>query len=220
MKKMSIAVALGALTLMGSTSWAASFDCAKAKSPLEKLICNNPELDAADARMGEVYKVVNKSFPLPGFIPLNQRMFLSGYSYCMSNNAGKPESSPAAVKRCVGVVQQRIAELETFGTAKVYADLKGKYTQDSLAILTYTVQGKNMIRFWGNWMPDAYEPKPFPNGKICDIDGQLTPAKGGFVTSNTDDAVFRITDASVKITGFISCTARNGIAEGEYKRIK
>lgn len=220
MKKTKMAVLLGVLALIAPTSWAASFDCAKAKSPLEKLICSNPELDAVDARMGEVYKTVSKSFPLQGFIPLNQRMFLSAYSTCMSNNAGKPESSPAAVKRCVGVVQQRIAELETFGTAKVYADLNGKYTQDSLAILTYTVQGKSMIRLWGNWMPDAYNPKPFPNGMICDIDGQLTPVKGGFVTSNTDDAVFRITDASVKITGFISCTARNGIADGEYKRIK
>ena len=53
-----------------------------------------------------------------------------------------------------------------------------------------------------------------------DLEGPLTPAKGGFITSLTGDAVFLITDASVKITEYISCTPRNGIGAGEYKRIK
>ena len=221
MKKVSIV--LGAMAFLSApSSWAASFDCAKARSPLEKLICRTPELDAADARMGEIYKAVNKSFPLPGFIASNQRMFLRDYSDCMSsNNSGKPLSTLAAVKNCVGMVQERIAALERFANSKVYSDVKGKFSpEESLVILTYNVQGVNTIHLWGNWMPDAYDPKPFPDGKICHLEGPLTPAKGGFITSLTGDAVFLITDASVKITEYISCTPRNGIGAGEYKRIK
>lgn len=48
---------------------AASFDCAKTAKPLEKLICANPELDAADAKMGELYKQVSAGFQLNGFLP-------------------------------------------------------------------------------------------------------------------------------------------------------
>lgn len=218
MKKLNVVIA--AFTFLGSSAMAASFDCGKARRPLEKLICSSPELDAADTRMGEVYKAISKSFPVAGFIAINQRMFLSDYSYCMSNSIGQPEASAVSVKKCVGVVQQRIAELERFGSAKVYSNAVGKFTPDSLIILTYASQGKTMIRLWGNWMPDAYEPKPYPDGKICDLEGALTPAKGGFVTNATDDAVFRITDSSLKITDHIMCSARNGIAEGEYKRFK
>lgn len=35
---------------------AASFDCAKAKSELEKAICNNPELNATDEKWAKFTK--------------------------------------------------------------------------------------------------------------------------------------------------------------------
>ena len=42
--------------------FAASFDCAKASTPHEKLICANPALSDADTQLGDVYKATNKSF--------------------------------------------------------------------------------------------------------------------------------------------------------------
>jgi len=40
---------------------AASFDCAKASSPTEKMICQNPKISKLDDRLSEVYKEVRKA---------------------------------------------------------------------------------------------------------------------------------------------------------------
>ena len=214
------AVLLSALMLVVSSASAASFDCAKARRPIEKLICSNPELDAADTRMGEVFKQVNAGFPLKGFLLATQRVFLSGYASCMNDANGKPLATAEGARRCVSVVRERIAELETQALAKVYTGADAKFTHEDLAILVYTANGRQKIRLWGNWMPDAYNPKPFPDGKLCDLDDELKPAKGGFMTPSTDDAVFSVSDAAVQISEHIMCTPRNGIAPGNYRRVR
>ena len=40
---------------------AASFDCAKASSPTEKMICQNPKISKLDDRLSEVYKEIRKA---------------------------------------------------------------------------------------------------------------------------------------------------------------
>jgi len=40
---------------------AASFDCSKASSPTEKMICQNPKISKLDDRLSEVYKEVRKA---------------------------------------------------------------------------------------------------------------------------------------------------------------
>jgi hypothetical protein len=102
-------LSVGFLLALDSAS-AASFDCAKARRPIEKLICNNPELDAADTRMGEVFKQVNAGFPLKGFFLATQRVFISDYPSCMSDGAGKVTAGAEAVRRCIAVVRERTAD--------------------------------------------------------------------------------------------------------------
>ncbi len=221
MKKILLrAVFLTASVLVVSSASAASFDCAKARRPIEKLICSNPELDAADTRMGEVFKQVNAGFPMKGFLLATQRVFLAGYVNCMNDDYGKPMVAAEGARRCVAMVRARIAELETQALAKVYSNADAKFTHEDLAILVYTAQGRQKIRLWGNWMPDAYNPKPFPQGMLCDLDDELKPAKGGFMTASTDDAVFQVSDAAVQISEHIMCTPRNGIAPGAYRRMR
>lgn len=71
-----LSVILFALLAMPALSAsAASFDCAKAKRPLEKLICSDAELDATDTQLGEVYKRTNASFPLSNFVHTTQQVF-------------------------------------------------------------------------------------------------------------------------------------------------
>lgn len=221
MKKFLLrAVLLSAFVWGASSAAAASFDCAKARRPIEKLICSHAELDAADTRMGEVFKQVNAGFPLKGFLLATQRVFLAGYANCMIDGSGKPMATSEGVRRCVALVRERTAELETQALAKVYTNADAKFTVEDLAILVYTAQGRQKIRLWGNWMPDAYNPKPFPEGKLCDLDDELKPAKGGFMTASTDDAVFSVSDAAVQISEHIMCTPRNGIAPDAYRRIR
>ena len=213
-------VLAGSLLLFSEATLAASFDCGKARRPLEKLICNSPELDAADTRMGEVFKQVNAGFPLKGFLLATQRMFLSGYPYCMNNDSGKSLSGAEAARRCAAVVRARTAEIEAQALAKVYSNAGDKFTHDSLAIIVYSADGRKRIRLWGNWMPDAYDPKPFPDGKLCDLDEDLKPVKGGYMIAASDEAVFSISDASVNISEYIMCTPRNGIGPGSYRRVR
>lgn len=213
-------VLTGASLLFSGATSAASFDCGKARRPLEKLICSSPELDAADTRMGEVFKQVNAGFPLKGFLLATQRVFLSGYPYCMTDDSGKSLSGAEAARRCAAMVRARTAEIEAQALAKVYSSADGKFTHDSLAILVYSVDGRRRIRLWGNWMPDAYNPQPFPDGKLCDLDEELKPVKGGYTAAVSDEAVFSISDASVNISDFIMCTPRNGIGPGAYRRVR
>lgn len=208
-------------SVVPTISNAASFDCAKASKPLEKFICGTPELDAADAKMGEAYKQANASFPLKGFVPVTQRMFVSNYNACMfDGRSGKAQTDAAAVSRCVKYVTDRSNELQAYLQAKVYSNATGKFDYENLAILNYPANGKNMIQLWGNWMPDAYNHKPFPSGVVCDINAELKPAKGGYKTDQTDDTIIQITDGSVKLSEGIMCTPRTSISDGEYKRVK
>lgn len=221
MKTSPLRAVLLSVAVWGATSAsAASFDCAKARRPIEKLICSNPELDAADTRMGEVFKQVNAGFPLKGYLLATQRVFLAGYANCMNDDRGKPMAAAEGARRCVAMVRERTAELETQALAKVYSSADAKFSHEDLAVLVYTAQGRQKIRLWGNWMPDAYNPKPFPQGMLCDVDDELKPAKGGFTTASTDDAVFQVSDAAVQISEHIMCTPRNGIAPGAYRRIR
>jgi len=210
---------LAGLSICGSVN-AASFDCAKASKPFEKLICSNPELDEADGAMGLAYKDAVQSVPLKGFVSLSQRWFVAGYSSCTLDNSGKNQFDKSAVSRCVAVAKARAEELKSYSTSKFYSNAQGKFSQEDLAIVQYVKSGKNMVKMWGNWMPDAYQHKPFPNGVMCDIDAELLPAKGGFRTDSTDDAVLKFTDQSVTISTWIMCSPRTGISEGDYKRIR
>lgn len=40
------------------------------------------------------------------------------------------------------------------------------------------------------------------------------------MTPSTDDAVFSVSDAAVQISEHIMCTPRNGIAPGNYRRVR
>ncbi len=199
---------------------AASFDCTKAKSELEKAICNNPELNAADEKMGELYKKLSKSFPLSGFVQETQREFLSGYRSCLSIS-GNGKASAQAVKDCANYAQERISELDNYSQAKVYSDAEGKYNAENIAFLTYSLNGKSMLRVWGNWMSDAYKPEPFPkSGFLCNINAELNPVKDGFQTEETGDSAFKISESTLNVSEWIMCNARTGIAAGDFKRFK
>lgn len=215
------ALATLAMTLLlGVTSapQAASFDCAKAHTALEKLICGTPALDAADTRMGAAYRQAAKDFPLPGFVQATQRVFVAGYPNCLLNEQGATATAPLAVKQCIAAVEQRIQELNTLEQARVYSDATGQFTPENLAILVFTTQQPASIQFWGNWMPDAYRPKPFPQGHLCNLQAELQPDGTAFVTEETGTSRITLGDQAITLSEPISCTPRTGIAEGRYAR--
>ena len=78
------------LSLMPGAAFAASFDCTKAATTLEKTICNDPRLNAADTQMGDVYRQLRKTLtkPLANRLKQEQRDWLkTRTSYCQAHDA-------------------------------------------------------------------------------------------------------------------------------------
>ncbi|MFM8679353.1 MAG: lysozyme inhibitor LprI family protein [Alphaproteobacteria bacterium] len=197
---------------------AASFDCRKASRPIEKFICSSPELDAADGRMGDVYRRVNASFPLKGFVQVTQREFVAGFPYCMNGTGNRPSTGPAALRQCLDWVQRRIIELESYERAIVYTSAADRFTPSDLAVLVDGPKERRRVRMWGNWMPHAFEPKPFPDGSRCDLEEELKPVRGGFQMDGYEDVTLRFSEAEMQVDGHVMCSARHSIGAGADRR--
>jgi hypothetical protein len=65
------------LLALAAAASAPSFDCAKATTAVEKMICADPELAAADRAMAKLYAAAPRSDPMTG-----QKSFLADRSEC------------------------------------------------------------------------------------------------------------------------------------------
>ena len=65
-----------ALTVAAPAAHAASFDCAKARTKVEKEVCASPELSHLDAALAAAYRAVMARTPTPGEVSLHQRWWL------------------------------------------------------------------------------------------------------------------------------------------------
>ncbi len=63
---------------------AASFDCMKASTSVEKMICGDIELSGLDSAMATSYKKVRASSPHPGTIVEQQKIWLQQRNQCAS----------------------------------------------------------------------------------------------------------------------------------------
>ena len=59
----SLLCVAGLAGLVVPAAHAASFDCAKATRPVEKLICRDKNLNALDERLGQVYRAGLQKLP-------------------------------------------------------------------------------------------------------------------------------------------------------------
>ncbi len=66
----SLLCVAGLAGLVVPAAHAASFDCAKATRPVEKLICRDKNLNALDERLGQVYRAGLQKLPTAGVGPL------------------------------------------------------------------------------------------------------------------------------------------------------
>ena len=89
------------LLLMASgVAQAASFDCAKAKTPQEKAICASPELSAADEDMATAYRAVLKSTPpeMVAAVREGQRQWLRSIAITC---ADRKDAIPGLMEECL-----------------------------------------------------------------------------------------------------------------------
>jgi hypothetical protein len=66
-------------------------------------------------------------------------------------------------------------------------------------------------------MPDAYRPKPFPDGFICNEEFPLVQSPGGLQLKDADWEI-KISEMQIDAE-FYSCSPRNGIS-GTFKRVR
>lgn len=201
------------LTLIsfGLSVHAASFDCSKARSKLELLICNNPSLNDADTAMGNAYKNALNVFPVKGFVKSSQIAFLSNYKYCADD-----KNLNTSLNNCLAQTYARTQQLQNFVIAKVYYNDTGPFNPDAAVLQVYTKEGKTFISMFGSFMPDMNRPEPFPKGFICDEEYELKRLNGKLVPKDVDWRV-DITETKI-IADFYSCSPRNGIS-GEFRRV-
>ena len=86
----ALALSLAAPIAVAPTlSWAASFDCAKARAPDEKAICANLALNDKDVRMSVLYDVNRHTLAMGGRGAMEdaQRQWLRDRKNCGANRA-------------------------------------------------------------------------------------------------------------------------------------
>ncbi len=73
--------------LLGTSSYAASFDCGKASTPTEHTICDHPELSALDDLMGRAYRLAKTSadWMTPKELKNTQRAWMQQRNRCGEN---------------------------------------------------------------------------------------------------------------------------------------
>ena len=200
------------LFLLPSVSIAASFDCKKASTEQENLICSSPDLNEADEKMGEAYRYALKNFPIKGFILLSQRHFLSQYRGC---DVGK--SKKEKVNACLVKAGERTRILLELSNANVYSRDSKNFTIDGLVITISKDLNHPILRYWGYWMPDAYDPEPFPKGWICDDTEELKISNNRLISKDSSKKILVYNDR-IEIHE-ITCSARQPTIKGTFPRI-
>src|ERR1700712_2039686 len=122
MTKRLLCLAGASLTLV-SMAHAASFDCAKAVRPVEKLICGDAKLNAADERLGQAYRTGLGKRPPAGVGPLraDQVQWLAWMQeICHAPQPGATASTPApTVAACMlGLYDERTKLLRGVATER------------------------------------------------------------------------------------------------------
>jgi len=157
------------LLLFAFTTQAASFDCAKAKTPLEKTICSNTNISKLDEEMSLKYQAALKNFPVRGFIRAQQREWLT-------SDLRAIDCKKDCSKLLSETYQKRIAMLSLPEPKSVYSSTSDFILDngDTVAII-FPYENKKFITLWGGFrihrLLSNESGKPIYLG--CSFDGQL-----------------------------------------------
>lgn len=133
--------------LAASTVHAASFDCAKATSKMEKAICGNPQLSRMDEALGASYAGAKGRLSAQASNMLSKGQvswlrFIS--SYCFVDYDAGPATSTDANKCLIDAFGARIKDLDATGTMvagfKTYSMINDSIKISQAEKFIYTIQ--------------------------------------------------------------------------------
>ena len=165
------------LFLMAPVAFSASFDCGKAKSPVEKAICSNDEIGKLDEELSEAYKLAVKEDPVQNYVKARQREWVKDNNYCDKNK----------MVSCLKTnYEKRISKLKDITSVKVYSNTqKFEYSDGDAVAEIRKIDGKFQIYLWGGFR--IHRQSSNEAGKSvytgCEFEGIFTSPNGGKATS-------------------------------------
>lgn len=147
---------------------AASFDCAKAKSKVEKAICSDSSLSKLDEQLLVAYKSSLAIHPFPEYVKARQRDWLNLNIFC---DASKFTSC------LIESYKKRIEHLQGINSLKAYSNAKkfDYYNGDAVAEY-WLANGKWQFSVWGGYVIHKVASKD--NGKPtyvgCEFEGTMS----------------------------------------------
>ncbi len=122
------------LALSGQV-FAASFDCVKAATDIEKMICGNPSLSQQDAELGQNYQAVLEQSRYPGNLKSAQRQWLKERNQCRTVAC----LNDAYQQRQV-VLQDQLLKIQYSGQPlKITSALEQTYDNASALVVRFSV---------------------------------------------------------------------------------
>ncbi len=190
-------------------AWAASFDCAKARSKTEKAICGDPELSKLDEQLAAAYKAALAIHPLPSCVRSRQVDWLGSL----------PDGDTERLKK---EFRSRIDHLMNAREVMVYSDAERAFSHDGGddAVELWNVGGKWHLSVWGGGRIN--ETKYY----TCEFEGTVTepykPNGSNLAVGTGDEKLsFALTPGAFRFAGAPDiCIGMGSIpAEHELKRV-
>ena len=201
--------------LIPTVGFAASFDCAKAKTPREKTICANANISKLDDEMSVKYQAALKSFPVKGFVRAQQREWLADTSYI--------DCKKDCTKALTDAYQKRIAMLSLPESQSIYSNSLNfeRENGDTVAII-YSIKDKRFISLWGGYR--IHRQQSNEAGKSiymgCSFDGQLLSNNLARDTNSKDEINLTLTNAKLTISDKSDQVGCEGFASYSNEMIK
>lgn len=157
------------LSVLTSIVHAASFDCKKAKSKVEKSICDNLELSQLDEQLAAAYKATISTHPLPKYVKARQKDWLDLNQYC---------DTKKFVQCLKNNYIERIEELNISPRMQIFTNSKDFIYENSDAVVTIIPEpsGYARIGIWGGFVLHrlATEENEKPTYTGCEFKGITT----------------------------------------------
>ena len=188
--------------------WAASFDCTKARSKVERAICSDPELGKLDEQLAVAYKSALAAHPLPSYVRARQRDWLTSL----------PDADTQRLKQ---EYRSRIAHLKIANPVTVYSDAHQTFSHDGdTAAELWNAEGKWHLSVWGGGRINE------THYYTCEFEGSMTepfkPNGNNLAVSKDDGKVaFALTESAFRFVGAPDiCIGMASIpADFEMKRV-
>lgn len=173
--------------MLALSAQAASFDCNKARTPIERSICNNPELSKLDEELASAYKRSLETFPVKGFIRAWQREWLSE----IRSTSCKSDCS----SELIPLYRNRVERLMVDDKSLIFSDALEFSTENSNAVvIIYPVKNGAVISVWGGFV--IHRQASIDAGKSvymgCNFNGRMNSIYANRAVDGNDEIGFAI----------------------------